>query len=119
MMFETKYDIGQVFYLPRSKKLHRTDEKVIDGITYTAKIAYFEPEVIPVVIEEIIVNVSNKRLNDVQYMTSQINPETMEVLNSYKLYLNEDELSRAASTYDRARMIAEEFAVHKKREYHG
>lgn len=120
MKIETKYNIGDIFYCPRSYARTRIIEQEIDGYDWERREAYLSPEVKIIRIRSIGVEVDVDPLhNYIRYgcdMKRNIGDEwEEEVLRNY----TEEILARAYDNYDQAWEKAQEYAIHKKQEYFG
>ena len=114
MQIETKYKIGQVFYMARSVERYSTEEVEVDGKIYTRQNTYFEPIVRTKRIYHITIDINSERTN-IKYRLEDINENGQTERCSFRQYM-EDELDKAFDNYESAKNLADEYAIHKKQE---
>jgi hypothetical protein len=121
---KTKYDIGNVFYRPKSVKRVNKQTVEVDGHEYERNVDYFSPEVDTIEIMEINATVDGIGEADVVYRC-RLKNDTVTYFGAdnegyayfpLRVWRSED-LDKCATTYGRAKEIAIDYAVHKKREF--
>lgn len=114
MNIATKYNIGDVFYLPRSKKTFGEDEVItVDGKEYTRMPYSFVPSVKKRTISAIEANVREDGTTEIRYQLVADD-------DVWPHHYYEDVLTNGSyRTYGEALHVAEEYAIHKKQEYFG
>lgn len=109
-----KYNIGDVFFMARSYHRFGEEEKItVDGKEYTHKPEYHEP----VVKKKTIVGLemTDSIYNGIRwrYLLSE------DTKTDWASHYYEEDLDNAFHTYEEAEQVAEEYAIHKNKEYYG
>lgn len=119
MKAESKYNLGEVFYCPRSYRRTRTVTKEIDGEIWERREAYFSPEVKMLRIIRIEFNIKADSVDAAYYCEARRDPSDEWEDEGYFRVYSDKILDRAYDNYEQAIEKATEYAVHKKREYFG
>jgi hypothetical protein len=115
MQINTKYNIGDVLFLPRSFERYASEIVIIDGKEYTHNSVYHEPIVRQKVITAVHVNVVTG-YQHVKYTLKHVNGMADGEIGRY---YDEEELDRGFNNEREAMALAEEYAIHQKKEYYG
>lgn len=106
MIVETKYDLGHVFYCPRSIKSIETEEIIVDGKKYVHTREFFKPVVNKKEIIRIVVHLTlgYKMANEITYVPD----------DDLGYVYHENAKDLAITEYETAKQIAEKYASEGK-----
>ena len=114
MDIQTKYNIDDHLFHPRSYSQYYSEEKEFEGHVWKRSWHTFEPTVKEKKIVDIKVEIRHGK-QEVKY-------RMIDVVGKDPLFGNwydEEQLDRCFTTHDEAMHLAEEYAIHLKKEYYG
>ena len=115
---QPKYDVGHIFWVPRSRRKFFHETKVIDGIEYHRNDYVFEPYVKQKEVRSIYIVIDYRKKVTVEYNCIDIEPLSSSYKPKFNLPMKYKEEEVTNYSEEEAFAIAEEYAENKQ-DYYG